>query len=256
MAFHRFFSVLLFIGFIAILVACSTSPTGRNQFILVSDSQMDELGEQSFEQLKSSGNVSTQTSVNRYVQCVSNHITRVVGGQWEVVVFDDETANAFALPGGKIGVHTGLLEVAENQHQLAAVIGHEVGHVLAEHGAERVSQQLGTQAVLGILSGQTDSRLALGAIGLGAQVGGLAFSRTHESEADVLGLEYMAKAGFDPAQSITLWENMAAASNGRPPEILSTHPAPETRMSQLREMQPQARLWFNDARASGRSPDC
>ncbi len=238
------------------MVACSTSPTGRKQFILIPDSQLSQLGEQSFQQLKQDQKVSTDATTNRYVQCVARNITNVVGGSWEVVVFDDDSANAFALPGGKIGVHTGLLKVAENQHQLAAVIGHEVGHVLASHGGERVSQQLGTQAVLQILGGSISSSAAMGALGVGAQVGGLAFSRKHESEADELGLEYMAKAGFDPAQSITLWENMGKAGGGRGPEFLSTHPSPDTRMDALRGMQPEARQVYSAARAAGKQPNC
>ena len=138
---------IFLISLLLVISACSTSPTGRKQFILVSDSQLSQLGAQSFEQLKDERRISTDSTKNNYVQCVSRHITNVVGGTWEVVVFDDDSANAFALPGGKIGVHTGLLEVAENQHQLAAVIGHEVGHVLASHGGERVSQQVGASAV-------------------------------------------------------------------------------------------------------------
>lgn len=242
----------------ALITACATSPTGRRQFIVVSDSQMSQLGAQTFSQLKAEGKVSQDGTMNRYVQCVSGAVTRVVGGSWEVVVFDDKSPNAFALPGGKIGVHSGLLKVAENQHQLAAVLGHEVAHVLANHGAARVSSQLGAQAVLGILSGTVGKNQdkLMNALGVGTQVGMLGFGRKDESEADELGLEYMAKAGFDPAQSISLWENMAKAGGSRAPEFLSTHPSPSTRMKALRDLQPKAREWQASARAAGRQPSC
>ena len=185
----------------------------------------------------------------------------VFGGQWEVVVFDDEQVNAFALPGGKIGVYTGLLNVAENQHQLAAVIGHEVGHVIAEHGNERMSQStlinVGSQAVGQILAANEvpQSGPIMAAIGLGVQVGvQLPFSRTHESEADVIGLQLMAKSGFDPRQSVNLWQNMDAASGGnRPMELLSTHPAPQTRIDNLQANMPAA---YADYQATAYRPNC
>lgn len=185
----------------------------------------------------------------------------VFNGQWEVVVFDDEQVNAFALPGGKIGVYTGLLNVAENQHQLAAVIGHEVGHVIAEHGNERMSQStlinMGSQAVGQVLAANEvpQSGPIMAAIGLGVQVGvQLPFSRTHESEADVIGLQLMAKSGFDPRQSVNLWQNMDAASGGnRPMELLSTHPAPQTRIDNLQANMPNA---YADYQATAYRPNC
>ena len=201
-----------------------------------------------------------------YVECVANAITAqvpasVFNGQWEVVVFDDEQVNAFALPGGKIGVYTGLLKVAENQHQLAAVIGHEVGHVIAEHGNERMSQStlinVGSQAVGQVLAANEvpQSGPIMAAIGLGVQVGvQLPFSRTHESEADVIGLQLMAKSGFDPRQSVNLWQNMDAASSGdRPMELLSTHPAPQTRIDNLQANMPDA---YADYQATAYRPNC
>ncbi|NDV90213.1 M48 family metalloprotease [Alteromonas sp. 345S023] len=228
------------------LTACATSPTGRNQMLLYSDSQLSEMGDQAFSGMKEELKISNKSVQNSYVECVARAITAqvpssVYSGQWEIVVFDDEQVNAFALPGGKIGVYTGLLNVAENQHQLAAVIGHEVGHVIAEHGNERMSQStiinVGTQAVGQVLSANevTQSAPIMAAIGLGVQVGvQLPFSRTHESEADLIGLQLMAESGFDPRQSVNLWQNMDAASSGdRPLELLSTHPAPQTRIEDL-----------------------
>jgi predicted Zn-dependent protease len=180
---------------------------------------------------------------------------------WEVVVFEEESANAFALPGGKIGVHTGLLDVATNQHQLATVLGHEVAHVLAEHGNERVSTQLATQGGLELIqaiSGPASptKNAALAALGLGAQVGVLLpFSRAQESEADTIGLELMARAGFDPRQGPVLWENMSR-QGGQPPEFLSTHPSGDTRIRSLEAQVPEVMPVYERARSAGRRPSC
>lgn len=248
------------------VTACATSPTGRNQVLLYSESQLEEMGDQAFSGMKEELKISNKAVQNSYVECVANAITAkvpnsVFDGTWEVVVFDDEQVNAFALPGGKIGVYTGLLNVAENQHQLAAVIGHEVGHVIAEHGNERMSQStlinMGTQAAGAALAMNEVSQTApiMAAIGLGLQVGvQLPFSRTHESEADVIGLQLMAMSGFDPRQSVNLLQNMDAASNGeRPLELLSTHPAPQTRISNL---QANMNAAYTDYQASAYRPNC
>jgi predicted Zn-dependent protease len=263
----------LWAGQLLLVAACATSPLGRSQLMLVSDAEMDKMGVEAFEQLKSQGKVSGEPQSNAYVTCVANAITAALdpkdvpgSGPWEVRVFQDDTANAFALPGRKIGVHTGLLRVAKNQDQLATVLGHEVGHVLARHGAERVSDQIAVQGgaqVAGALLGAAGNpssplnALALGALGLGAQGVVLKFSRTHESEADLLGLDVMAKAGFDPRESVALWQNMEAASKGdRPPEFLSTHPSPETRIKDLQERIPQTLKLAEQAHAQGRHPHC
>ncbi|WP_218354116.1 M48 family metallopeptidase [Alteromonas lipotrueiana] len=237
---------LLALGLTVVLSGCATSPTGRNQVLLYSSDQLEQMGDQAFSSMKEELKVSNKRVQNSYVECIANAITphvpqSVYAGQWEVVVFDDEQVNAFALPGGKIGVYTGLLNVAENQDQLAAVIGHEIAHVIAEHGNERMSQgtliNMGSQAVGQVLAANEVSQTGpiMAAIGLGVQVGvQLPFSRTHESEADVIGLQLMAQAGFNPRSSIQLWKNMDAASSGeRPMEFLSTHPAPQTRIEEL-----------------------
>ncbi len=223
--------------------ACQTSPTGRKQLVLLPEGQMDTMGAQAFSEMKSKQQVERDPATNAYVKCVADAITRAMGEnrQWEVVVFKEDSANAFALPGGKIGVHTGLLKVAQTPDQLAAVIGHEVGHVIAQHGNERVSQSLATQGGLVAASVALKDRtgksydLVMAGLGLGAQFGVLLpFSRTQESEADIIGLDLMAKAGYDPHQSVELWKNMAKAAGGAaPPEFLSTHPAPESRIANL-----------------------
>ncbi|MGV2988622.1 M48 family metallopeptidase [Vibrio sp. E150_011] len=227
------------------IAACSSSPTGRNQLILFSDNEMSQLGSQSFEQMKQEQKISTNKAINAYVQCVAKTITDHVPPQaefseWEVVVFDSEQVNAFALPGGKIGVYTGLLNVAVTPDQLATVIGHEVAHVLADHSNERLSQSqianTGMQITNVALGGSQYQSVTMAALGVGVQYGViLPYGRTQESEADIVGLELMAKSGFDPQQSVDLWKNMAKASGGnQPPELLSTHPSHDTRINDLK----------------------
>jgi predicted Zn-dependent protease len=235
------------------LSSCAKSPLGRNQLKLYSSSQLAGMGEQAFASMKTDQKVSSQQISNSYVKCIADAITQhvpisVFTGVWVLVVFESPQINAFALPGGKIGVYTGLIELTENQHQLAAVIGHEVGHVIAEHGNERMS----SSALIGVgMEGANlllktnkiaSSNMIMAGLGLGVQVGvQLPFGRTHESEADLIGLDLMAKAGFEPRQSTNLWENMAKASGGkRQPEFLSTHPLPATRIENLTKNMPKA----------------
>ena len=244
---------------------CATSPLGRRQLAFFPDSQLSEMGAAAFKQVKSETRVSTDPGANNYVRCVANSITSVVNPAdaiargWEVQVFADDDANAFALPGGKIGVYTGLLKVARSQDQLAAVIGHEVAHVLSRHANERVSTAYTAEAAMTAVgaSGMVSPQL-MGLMGLGTQVGVLLpFSRTQESEADILGLDLMARAGFDPRQSIALWQNMnASRKGGAPPEFMSTHPSDATRMSKLNARMPQAMSLFQAAQAAGRRPRC
>lgn len=231
----------------ALLVsACSSSPTGRQQVLLFSGSEMSELGAQSFEQLKKQETISSNKKVNAYVQCVSDAITSRLGPQpdfkqWEVVVFDSPQVNAFALPGGKIGVYTGLLNVAKNQHQLAAVIGHEIAHVTAEHSNERLSRSQITSVGLELSSlameGSEYQSMTMAGLGLGVQYGVMMpYGRAQESESDIIGVRLMADAGFDPTQSVELWKNMAkAAGSSQPHELLSTHPSHSTRISDLQQ---------------------
>lgn len=226
------------------LIACSSSPTGRHQLIMFSDQQMNSLGADSFEAMKKEQKISSDKKTIDYVQCVTDALMPFVEKQegfdtWEVVVFDSDQVNAFALPGGKIGVYTGLLNIAKNQDQLATVIGHEIAHVLADHSNERMSQaqlaNVGLQITNATLNDSEYQGMAMAALGLGVQYGVLLpYGRTQESEADIVGLEIMANAGFDPYQSIELWKNMAIASGGsQPPELLSTHPSHNTRIADL-----------------------
>jgi metalloendopeptidase OMA1, mitochondrial len=229
----------------AMLAACESAPiTGRQQLILVPESQDAELGLQAYQQIKKEEKVSKDPELNQQVRKVGQRIAAVSGHpdwDWQFTVFQNDEPNAFALPGGKVGVNTGLVKVAKNDAQLATVLGHEVGHAIARHGAERMSQglleQLGGVAV-GVATGseayvQAYSQLAtLGVI--------LPYSRTQESEADHIGLILMAKAGYDPRQSIELWQNFQKLGGDRPPEFLSTHPSEGTRIERLQELMPEA----------------
>ncbi|MEN8215213.1 MAG: M48 family metallopeptidase [Pseudomonadota bacterium] len=246
-----------------ILISCATSPLGRKQLIMMPADNMNAMGIQAFQSIKQKTPIEVNDSDNRFVNCIANAILQVSNSpvkQWEIVVFRDDTANAFALPGGKIGVHTGLLKIAKNQHQLAAVIGHEIAHVLADHSNERASQQFAVQAGMSLAQALSNPRsqkaqMWLGVLGLGAQFGILLpYSRIHESEADEMGLYLMAKAGFDPRESIKLWQNMGRSDGGQPPEFLSTHPSHNTRIARLKQGLRRAMPLYQLAK--GKNPNC
>jgi predicted Zn-dependent protease len=259
--------VLAAVTLITVVVAgCATSPLGRSQLIFFPEAEMAQMGATAFSDLKKQESLSKDGKTNRYVQCVADHVIRAMPGgdpsQWEVRVFDGDDVNAFALPGRKIGVYRGLLKVAENQHQLAAVIGHEIAHVTAKHANERVSTTYVTQTgleVVQIASGASSyaKQQLFGLLGLGAQVGVLLpFNRKQESEADLIGLDYMANAGFDPRESVALWRNMAKVGGDRPPDFLSTHPSGNRRIEELEARMSSALNLYNQARVAGRLPDC
>jgi len=248
---------------VGLLTACATSPTGRSQLIFLPDAQINQMGLQAFEDLKKEKPISTNARYNQVANCIAQAITQPLGGAWEVVVFEDKTPNAFALPGNKIGIHTGMLTLVDNQDQLAAVIGHEIGHVLAKHSNERASQEMAVNQGMGIVQAVSQPQTALGQtaiglLGVGAQYGILMpYSRTHESEADTIGIDLMAKSGFDPRQSITLWQKMDQASQGQQPiEFMSTHPSHGSRIQQLEQHLPQAMNFYQQAQAAGRQPHC
>lgn len=249
--------------------ATTTSPTGRTQHVgAVSQQQLDQMGAQAFAEYKAKLPQSRNAGQTSYVRCVVDTITRELpaGAQtrWEVALFTNESPNAFALPGGKVGVYTGIFDVARNQDQLAAVIAHEIGHVIAHHHDERVTRQLGAQAGLGIIGALVGSQYGANAAQTTQQLGGAAVqtafllpnNRVQESEADVVGQRLMASAGFDPRQAVNLWQNMITASNSRAPEWLSTHPDPQARISELRGRAGGLVPTYEQARGSGRTPDC
>jgi len=245
------------------LAACASSPLDRRQVVLYSDAEMAEQGIQAYRDMQSEIPITTDSDEVQYVQCVANYVVSALDDadqtrfDWEVTVFDDDQANAFALPGGKIGVYNGLFSVAVNQHQLAAVMAHEVGHVLANHSNERASQS--TLRNVGVAAAQIlgASDTTLQVIDVGSRYGiFLPFNRTQESEADEVGVILMAEAGFNPEESINLWVNMSAGGGARPPQLLSTHPSPESRMSDLQRQMATANALRDVARAQGRNPDC
>ncbi|NRA72512.1 MAG: M48 family metallopeptidase [Gammaproteobacteria bacterium] len=245
------------------------SPTGRTQALMYSSSDMSTLGAQSFEEMKKKEKIVTDHRVNGYVKCIANAITAQVPASygvtnWEVVVFDSKQVNAFALPGGHIGVYTGLMGVATTADQLAAVIGHEVGHVLANHSNERLSRNQLTSMGMNMANGAFDmagiqnKQIWMQGLGLGAQYGiALPFGRSQESESDLIGLDMMAKAGFAPQASVSLWQAMGKASGGQAPmEFLSTHPSNSHRISDLNNNMASATTAYNQARAAGNRPNC
>jgi len=228
---------------IAIVVRCvTTSETNRSSLQILSESQMVKMGEQSFSDLKGKTRISSQTRLKAIVQKVGQNIARASGKNyhWEFELFDEpQTVNAFCLPGGKIGVYSGILKVAKNEAGLAAVLGHEVAHATLGHGNERVSQGIITSAGLAAAdaalgNSETKSTIMAG-LGLGAQFGILLpYSRSHESEADHVGAIYMARAGYDPKEAVELWLRMSE-NGGRVPEFMSTHPDSRRRSEVLKK---------------------
>lgn len=216
---------------------------------LVPDDKVQAMGVQAWQTIRAETPASTNTEYQRRAEQVAAKLLRADNqdpSQWDVVVFKSPEANAFALPGRKIGVYEGMMRLAESDGELAAVIGHEIGHVDARHPSERLSSEMATQAgidiassLLGATSG-TDPRLVAGILGAGAQYGVLLpYSRNQEHEADSLGLGTMAKAGYDPHQAVTLWQKMSQAG-AQAPTFLSTHPAPAERIRQLEARMPEA----------------
>ena len=238
--------------------ACGTVPiTGRSQLQLLGERQELQLGLSSYRDTLKKEKLSGDPRLNEMVQRVGRRIAEATGKtdyQWEFrVVANDKMVNAFCLPGGKVAVYTGILPLTRDDAGLAAVIGHEVAHAIARHGGERISQQL---AVEGLVAGtalavaERDSKKAnlyAGLLGAGATVGLLLpYSRLQESEADRLGLIYMAKAGYDPRAAADFWRRMAENAKGKskPPEILSSHPADETRIRGIEKWLPEALSYY------------
>ena len=250
------------------LVGCETNPyTGRKQLLMTSIGQEMQMGAQAYNQVKSDPKM-RHSQDPREIEPVKRVAARIVEAakrskyaemanqfQWEVsVIKDDKTANAFALPGGKMAVYTGIFPMAKTEAGLAAVMGHEVIHALARHGAERMSQGQVTNTLLqvaGAAIGMSGGNPMLGqatmaALGAGAQVGVLLpFSRKHESEADYVGILLAADAGYDPRESVSLWERMGQATGGGgTSEFLSTHPSHDTRIEQLKKWMPEAMVIY------------
>lgn len=245
----RFLLTLLALAPLAgLFTGCTTvQETGRSQVMLISPSAETQMGLQAFAQIKQEETVLKDPAVNARIQRIGTRIAAAVGrelpdAKWEFVVFDaPDTLNAFALPGGKVGVYTGLINLAESDDEIAVVMGHEIAHVTSRHGGERYSQNLlaaiGGAAVAIGTKDDKNKELYMLAYGAGSTLTTLAYSRSHESEADAVGLRFAAKAGYDPRAGATFWRKMAAKSGGGEPlKWLSTHPPTGERIANLQRL--------------------
>ncbi len=260
MKFRRLLSSVLGLALFFLLSSCARVPyTGRDQLLLLSERQEIQMGLQSFQQVvkQNERHISRDPVINEHVRSVGRRIAAATGKnyKWEFIVIENKAPNAFVLPGGKVTVFTGILPITLNEHGLATVLGHEAAHAIARHGGERVSQnlivQVGLAAVqVGMSSqGSAVSGQVMAALGAGASVGVLLpYARLQESEADRLGLIFMAKAGYDPRRAVDFWQRMIAVSRkrgrGRPPEFLSTHPGEERRIRQIQGWLPEALKYY------------
>lgn len=258
----RIKNICITLGLAAIVVACATNPfTGKKTMALVPNSQLFPTAFAQYNQFLNQNNVVTGTKDSEMIQRVGQRIAVAAerylnanGHQgylkdykWEYNLVQDETVNAWCMPGGKIVFYTGILPIAQNEAGVAAIMGHEVAHALANHGQQRMSagilQQLG--AVAGNVAIKDDQTRAIfnQAYGIGSQVGVmLPFSRSHETESDMIGIYLMAIAGYNPDEAAQLWKRMKAKSGGQaPPEFMSTHPSNDTRIANLTKWAPQAR---------------
>ena len=252
---------------VAVVWGCAEVPiTGRQSLHLVPESELLTLSLQQYNDVLQKSKLSTDNQKVAKVRRVGNRIAKAAESflaesghqdliknfQWQFnLIEDDETANAWVMPGGKAAVYTGILPFTKDETGLAVVLGHEVGHALANHGNERMSQELlanmGGMALSTALSSQPQMsrELAMAAFGAGASIGVLLpYSRLQESEADHIGLILMARAGYDPREAVPFWQRMNKAPGSRPPELLSTHPAPETRIANLKALIPQAMAYY------------
>lgn len=246
------------------VAGCTTAPiTGRKQVKLVSDTAMIAQSNGSYREVIAEGPLSTNRQQTQQVRRVGQRIAAAVetyfrdqnrpdlvsGFEWEFNLIDQDIPNAWCMPGGKVAFYTGILPFTKDETGMAAVMGHEIAHAVAGHGAERVSHamiQQGGGYLLSLFSKNSDYHTAIMEVyGLGSQLGGmLPYSRLHESEADRLGLIFMAMAGYDPRASIDFWSRMAASNSGAPPEFLSTHPSDETRIRELKQHMPEAMDYY------------
>lgn len=249
------------------LAACASVPlTGRKQFVAIPSSQMISLSSDSYNKVLEDNELSNNQQYVNSVKKVGERLTKAVETylaqngleaytkdyEWQYNVLVSEELNAWCMPGGQIAFYEGIMPVCEDESGIAVVMGHEIAHAVAQHGNERLSQQLliqmGGIALSEALKTQKEQtiNLALIAFGVGSKVGvELPFSRTHESEADELGLYFMAMAGYDPQAAPDFWERMEAQSEARPPEFLSTHPDPANRIENLKNLMPKALEYYN-----------
>ena len=263
----RSFSTVTLIAFILFLAGCATVPvTGRKSLNLLPDSELLTMSLQQYDDVLKKSKLSNDPAKVHMVKRVGERIAsateqfftengmeaEIKNYKWEFnLIEDDKVANAWCMPGGKVAVYTGILPITQNDTGLAVVMGHEISHAIAKHGNERMSQQLlaqlgavGLSAALSSNPGAT-SQIFMAAYGLGANAGVLLpYSRVQESEADHIGLILMAKAGYDPREAVPFWKRMNEKGGSRPPEFLSTHPAPETRIKEIEAEIPEAMKYY------------
>lgn len=252
----------------ALAAVCVSTAAHSAEPMQISDAEMEAESAKQFAEMKASMPLITDRETIDYISCVANAVVLALEPEyrdlaWEMAIFEVDAINAFAMPGGKIGVMDGILKAAQNQHQLAAVIGHEIAHVTAQHSNERASRgklsNVGIQvaAVLLGAGNRGATYTAYEALNQGAAFGiMLPFSRNQESEADVIGLKYMARAGFDPRQAVPLWQNMMDEAGSEPAEFMSTHPSSEKRIDSLISQWGEALPLYNEALSQGRDPNC
>jgi len=254
-----------------LVFACSKVPiTGRRQLKLIPDSQINDMSNANYASfLKENPPVNPPTQKSAEVTEVGQRVSdaverymnghglsdRIKGYKWEFNTVNSQDVNAWCMPGGKVVVYTGILPLTKDDAGLAVVLGHEIAHAIADHGNERMSQQLAIEAAgvgLDIYMQQKPQQthdVFMSAFGVGSQLGVLAFSRQHELEADRLGLIFMAMAGYDPERAITFWQEMANNGGTKPPEFLSTHPSDEHRIAEIKKLMPEAKKYYQPAQS-------
>lgn len=257
---NRLFALVL--SLLVLVAACATVPlTGRKQLSLIPDSQMNAMSFDQYDQVLAESTLSSDAQATAMVQRCGRRIQGAVeqyfaangmshhldGYQWDFNLIESDQLNAWCMPGGKVAFYTGILDVCRDETGVAVVMGHEIAHAVAEHGGERMSQQLaigmGGMALGEAVKNKPEETQALwmSVFAVGAQFGAmLPYSRTHELEADHMGLVFMAMAGYDPREAPAFWERMAAGGGAKPPEFMSTHPSDQTRIRQLRDKMPEA----------------
>ena len=261
--------IIFLITATVLFASCTKVPiTGRKQNTLVSETELETMSASEYQKFLSSHKLSTDakqielvkkvgnkiaTNITAFFKTYSNgkYLKNIEGYKWEFNVVDDPTVNAWCMPGGKVVVYTGLLPVTQNETALAVVMGHEIAHAVAKHGNERMSQQLKAQALGSVLSvavsgsPQATQDVFNIAFGVSGNLSLLKYSRTHETEADKIGLVFMALAGYDPNEAVPFWERMSKmASGAKPPQILSTHPSDATRINDLKAWMPEALKYY------------
>jgi len=264
---NMFRKIIVIVLALTMLHGCATVPvTGRKQLSLVSSGEINQMAAQQYREVIAKGPLSNNAEQTQLVKRVGVRIQKAVekymadkgassqlaGFNWEFnLIQDDKTMNAWCMPGGKVAFYTGILPICKDELGVAVVMGHEVAHAIANHGAERMSQGLLAEfgmSTLGAAMGQNPSatqQIFMQAVGVGTNVGMLKFSRSHESEADHMGLIFMAMAGYDPASAPKFWERMATLGGGAaPPEFLSTHPSHDTRIKDLEGWIPEANQYY------------